>query len=157
MPAVPHREPPYRLARWVQRTLPWVAVSAAVAGMLITALSGVPERLPGIALSSTPLFLVERGGAVVASLIVVTGLVGRTLGRELPTGFSATTGSLTYTEKVESAASSSDTIAADLIARLDEQEEVLAEQGERLEELAQRTVAIAALVTSKQPSDPPGR
>ncbi len=51
MPTAPHREPPYRLARWVQRTLPWVAVSAAVAGILITALSGIPERLPGIALS----------------------------------------------------------------------------------------------------------
>ena len=101
--------------------------------------------------------LVERGGAVVAALIVVTGLVGRTLRRELPTGFSATTGSLTYTEKVEAAASSSDTIAAGLIARLDKHDAALAEQEEKLDDLAQRTVAIAAEEEPKQPPDPPGR
>lgn len=53
-----------------------------MAGVLITALSDVPARLPGIALDSTPLFLVERGVAVVAALIVVTALVGRTLNRQ---------------------------------------------------------------------------
>jgi hypothetical protein len=124
-----------------------------LAGVLVTACSAVPPRLPGIALDSTPLFLVERGGAVVAALIVVTGLVGRTLKGELPTGFSTGTGSLTYTE----AASSSDTIAAGLIERLDEQDAVLAGQEERLDELTQRTVAIAAEEEPKQPPDPPGR
>jgi hypothetical protein len=128
-----------------------------LAGVLVTAFSAVPARLPGIALDATPLFLVERGGAVVAALIVVTGLVGRTLRRELPTGFSATTGSLTYTEKVEAAASSSDTIAAGLIARLDKHDAALAEQEEKLDDLAQRTVAIAAEEEPKQPPDPPGR
>jgi hypothetical protein len=128
-----------------------------LAGVLVTACSAVPARLPGIALYSTPLFLVERGGAVVASLIVVTGLVGRTLRRELPTGFSATTGSLTYTEKMEAAASSSDTAAAVVKARLDEHDADLSRQRERVDELAQGIAAIAALVTSKQPPDPPGR
>ena len=97
--------------------------------------------------------LVERGGAVVAALIVVTGLVGRTLKGELPTGFSTGTGSLTYTE----AASSSDTIAAGLIERLDEQDAVLAGQEERLDELTQRTVAIAAEEEPQQPPEEPGR
>jgi hypothetical protein len=127
-----------------------------LAGVLVTAFSGVPLRLPGIALDSTPLFLVERGGAVVASLIVVTGLVGRTLKRELPTGFSPATGSLTYTEKVEEAASSSDTIAAGLITRLDKQDAALARQWERVDELAQGIAAITVVEQSKQPPDPPG-
>ncbi len=93
---------------------------------------------------------------VVASLIVVTGLVGRTLRRELPTGFSPATGSLTYTEKVQEAASSSDTIAAGLIARLDKQDADLFRQSERLDELAETVAAVVAVVGSKQPTDPPG-
>ena len=123
----------------------------------LAACSAVPPRLPGIALDSTPLFLVERGGAVVASLIVVTGLVGRTLKRELPTGFSPATGSLTYTEKMEDAASSSDTAAAVLKARLDKQDADLLRQGERLDELAEGIAAIAAAEKSKQSPNPPGR
>lgn len=153
----PHRATPPGLARGVDRGLPWAAAVSVLAGVLVTAFSAVPARLPGIALDSTPLFLVERGGAVVASLIVVTGLVGRTLKGELPTGFSTGTGSLTYTEKVQEAASSSDTIAAGLIVRLDEHDAVLAEQEERLDELVEGIAAIAALVTSKQPPEPPGR
>jgi len=149
----PHRATLPGLARGVDRGLPWAAAVSVLAGVLVTACSAVPARLPGIALDSTPLFLVERGGAVVAALIVVTGLVGRTLRRELPTGFSATTGSLTYTE----AASSSDTIAAGLIARLDKHDAALAEQEEKLDDLAQRTVAIAAEEEPQQPPNPPGR
>jgi hypothetical protein len=153
MSSPPHRATPPGLARGVDRGLPWAAAVSVLAGVLVTACSAVPGRLPGIALDSTPLFLVERGGAVVAALIVVTGLVGRTLRRELPTGFSATTGSLTYTE----AASSSDTIAAGLIERLDEQDAALNGQVERLDELAEGIAAITALVKSKQPPDPPRR
>jgi hypothetical protein len=149
----PHRVTLPGLARGVDRGLPWAAAVSVLAGVLVTACSAVPARLPGIALDSTSLFLLERGGAVVAALIVVTGLVGRTLRRELPTGFSATTGSLTYTE----AASSSDMIAAGLIERLDKHDAALARQWERLDELAQGIVAIAAVEQSKQPSDPPGR
>ena len=150
----PHRATPPGLARGVDRGLPWAAAVWVLAGVLVTSFSAVPARLPGIALDSTPLFLLERGGAVVASLIVVTGLVGRTLKGELPTGFSTGTGALTY---AEAGASSSDTIAAGLIERLDEQDAVLAEQDERLDELTQRTVAIAAEEEPKQPPDPPGR
>jgi hypothetical protein len=149
----PHRRAFPGLARGVDRGLPWAAAVSVLAGVLVTAFSAVPARLPGIALDSTPLFLVERGGAVVAALIVVTGLVGRTLKGELPTGFSTGTGSLTYAE----AASSSDTIAAGLIERLDEQDAVLAEQDERLDELTQRTVAIAAEEEPQQPPEEPGR
>jgi hypothetical protein len=77
----PHREASLGLAGGIDRGLPWAAAVSVLAGVLVTAFSAVPARLPGIALDSTPLFLVERGGAVVASLIVVTGLVGRTLRR----------------------------------------------------------------------------
>lgn len=139
MPTAPHREPPYRLARWVQRTLPWVAVSAAVAGILITALSGIPERLPGIALSSTPLFLVERGGTVIAALIVVTTLVGRTLGRQLPTGLSTPTGSITYAQTLAEAASSPN---ATLEASLEEHETVLRRHGKEISELGEIVAAV---------------
>jgi hypothetical protein len=154
---LPHRATLPGLARGVDRGLPWAAAVWVLAGVLVTALSAVPARLPGIALDSTSLFLLERGGAVVAALIIVTGLVGRTLRRELPTGFSATTGSLTYTEKVEAAASSSDTIAADLIARLDKHDAALARQREKLDKLAEGIVAIAAEEEPKQPPNPPGR
>jgi hypothetical protein len=157
MAFLPHRAAPPGLARGVDRGLPWAATVSVLAGVLVTAFSAVPPRLPGIALDSTPLFLLERGGAVIASLIVVTGLVGRTLKRELPTGFSPATGSLTYTEKVQEAASSSDTIAAGLIARLDEQDTALARQRERLEELAEGIAVIAAAEKPKRPPDPPGR
>lgn len=153
----PHRATPPGFARGVDRGLPWAAAVSVLAGVLVTACSAVPPRLPGIALDSTPLFLVERGGAVVASLIVVTGLVGRTLKRELPTGLSPATGSLTYTEKVEDAASSSDTAAAVLKARLDKQDADLLRQGERLDELAEGIAAIAAAEKSKQSPNPPGR
>jgi len=154
----PHRATPPGLARGVDRGLPWAAAVSVLAGVLVTACSAVPARLPGIALDSTPLFLVERGGAVVAALIVVTGLVGRTLRRELPTGFSATTGSLTYTEKVEEAASSSDTAAAVLEARLDKQDaglSLLREQVGELTNTVDAVVAVVAVVGSKQPTDPP--
>lgn len=67
------------------------------------------------------------------------------------------TGSLTYTEKVQEAASSSDTITAGLIARLDKHDAALAQQEEKLDELAQRTVAIAAEEEPQQPPNPPGR
>jgi hypothetical protein len=81
-----HRYAPHGLIRRVDRTLPFLAATSVLAGVAITALSSIPVRLPGIALDSTALFLLERGGAVVATLIVVTTLIGRTLNRELPTG-----------------------------------------------------------------------
>ena len=49
-------------------------------------------------------------------------LLGRTLNRELPIGFSATTGSVTYAATVADATMSSETAAADLQTRLDEQD-----------------------------------
>jgi hypothetical protein len=47
-----------------------------LAGVAITAFSAVPTHLPGIALDSPSLFLVERGTAAVATLVIVTGLIG---------------------------------------------------------------------------------
>jgi len=116
-----HREARHGLAGRVDRILPFLAGASALAAVLITALSGVPVRLPGIALDSTPLFLVERGGAVVAALIIVTALLGRTLNRELPIGFSTPTGSLTYAKTAADATTSSDMAVADLVKRLDKQ------------------------------------
>jgi hypothetical protein len=156
------REPPPPLARRVDRALPFFAGTAAVAGVLITALSGVPARLPGIALDSTPLFLVERGAAVVAALIVVTGLVARTLKRELPIGFPMATGLLTYAETVEDATSSSDTAVAELETRLDKQKAELSGLNETVDRLVDsaaetRTVIakISAVVLPEQGRNPP--
>jgi hypothetical protein len=125
--------------------------------VLITAFSDVPVHLPGIALDSTPLFLVERGGAVVAALIVVTGLVGRTLKQELPTGFSPATGSVTYAEEVKEAASSSDEAATALKARLDEQDADLSGHKAYTEKLAEVLEdAIADIEGLKKPPNQPG-
>jgi hypothetical protein len=154
MPVAPHREPPYHLARWVQRTLPWVAVSATVAGVLITTLSGVPERLPGHALSSTPLFLVERGATVIAALIVVTTLVGRTLGRQLPTGLSTPTGSITYAQTLAEAASSPN---ATLEASLEEHEIVLRRHDKKITELGDLVATLLATESSPKREEPADR
>jgi hypothetical protein len=105
----------------VDRALPWVAGAATVAGVLITALSGVPARLPGIALDSSALFVAERGVAVIAVLIAAVTLVGRTLKRELPTGFSATTGSVMYAATIAEATTSSEAAAAELVEDLAKQ------------------------------------
>lgn len=149
---------PHGLARGVDRSLPWIAGGSALAGVLVTALSDVPAHLPGIALDSSALFLVERGGAVVAALIVATGLVGRTLKRELPTGFSPATGSLTYSDKIVEAASASDAAAAALKARLDKQDADLARQSENIGKLARALDGLLAEVEKlRRPPDPPAR
>lgn len=142
-----------RLAGVVDGSLPWVAGGATAAGILITSLSGVPAHLPGIALDSTPLFLVERGGAVVAALIVATGLVGRTLKRELPTGFSPATGAVTYSDKVKAAASASEAAASVLKRRLDRLE---ADAKEREEDAARLATALKGLTSEIDRKKAPG-
>jgi hypothetical protein len=115
----------YGLSRAVDRHLPWLAAASVLAGVAISASSPISTRLPGIALDSIPLFLVERGIAVLAALIIAVGLVGRTLKRELPSGFSPTTGAITYPDKTTDAASNSDAAAATLKARIDRHDETL--------------------------------
>lgn len=138
-----------RLAGLVDGSLPWVAGGATAAGILITSLSGVPAHLPGIALDSTPLFLVERGSAVVAALIVATGLVGRTLKRELPTGFSPATGAVTYPDKVKAAASASDAAAKALNKRLDKLEADAEEQKAETATLVRTLKGVTAEIQDK--------
>ena len=147
---------PGSLARAVDWSLPWVAAGSVLAGVLITAFSGVPAKLPGIALSSTPLFLVERAGAVVAAVIIITGLLGRTLKRELPTAFSPTTGGITYPDKIVAAASASDAAAAALKARLDKQDDELSRQKENIGKLAEALDgAVGELEKLRHPTDGP--
>jgi len=138
-----------RLSRMVDGSLPWVAGGATTAGILITSLSGVPAHLPGIALDSTSLFLVERGGAVVAALIVATGLVGRTLKRELPTGFSPATGAVTYPDKVKAAASASDAAAKALSKRLNKLETDAEEQKAETATLVRTLKGVTAEIKRK--------
>jgi hypothetical protein len=123
---------------------------AVVAGVLVTTLSDRTPHLPGIALESKSLFLIERGGAVVVVLIVIVGLVARTLNRELPTGFSATTGSVTYADKVENATASSDEALAELKARLDELSANELTQDEIISALSDAVDKIVAAVQSEQ-------
>lgn len=124
---MPEQATPQTLTRHVDRTLPWVAGASAIAGVLITALSSLPAHLPGIALDSPALFVVERGGAAIAVVIALTTLLARTLKRELPIGFSPTTGSVTYATTVESAAHSSDAAVARLVAHESEQDSEIAD------------------------------
>jgi hypothetical protein len=135
-----------------------VAGSSLLAGVLITALSGVPGRLPGIALDSTALFLIERGGVVIAALIVLATLVGRTLNRELPTGFATPAGSVTYAETVENAVTGTETAAARLAARLNEHDAELLKHEEEVTALGRALSALtAAEKPPNSPSDTPGR
>jgi hypothetical protein len=108
----------------------------------------VPKSLPGVALNSTALFHVERAGAVVVGLIILFALLGRTLKGELPTGFSASTGSVTYTEKVKQSASASEIAATALQARVNAQQEALASQRDDIDKLAQ---ALDGLVRAGRP------
>jgi hypothetical protein len=146
----------------VDRTLPWVAGGSVLAGVLITALSRVPVRLPGIAFDSAGLFVAERGVAVMAVLTVGITLAGRTLNRELPIGFSTPAGSVTYAEKVEEVTTSSDTTVTELGERLNEQNAELSGLREGVDQLRQtdRQLAFAvaelrAIVQSTPPDDPP--
>jgi hypothetical protein len=141
----------------IDRGLPWLIGLAAIAMVLVTVLSGRTPHLPGIALESKPLFLIERGGAALMVLIVIVTVLSRGLKGELPTGFSALGSSVRYAETVAEATKSSENAAAELVERLDKHDAALAEQDERLDDLAQRIVAIPALVSFKQPPDPPGR
>lgn len=158
---MPRRATPQTPTRDVDRILPWVAGASAIAGVLITALAGLPARLPGIALDSPALFVVERGGAAIAVVIAVTTLLARTLKRELPIAFSPTTGSVSYATTVEGAAHSSDAVVARLIERESKQDAELADlqdavvqlQG-MIDRLAHATAEMPAIARS-EPRNPP--
>jgi hypothetical protein len=139
----------------VDKTLPWVAVAWVIGATLITVLARVPTRLPAIAMSSTFVFLLERGFVVLALFVGATTIVSRGLKSELPRALSTLIGPLEYAQRVAEATTSSEDAAAHLKARLDEHDAVLARQEEKLDELTEGFTALAALVKSKQPPDPP--
>ena len=132
-----------------------MAGASALTGVLATVLAGVPGHLPGIALESPFVFLLKRGVAVIALLVVAVTLLGRTLNHELPIGFSPTTGSVTYAATVEAAAGSSDTAVAKLVARLDEQDTELFEQREEIIALKETVAALSAVEQSALPPNLP--
>jgi predicted membrane chloride channel (bestrophin family) len=125
--------------------------------VLVTVLSGRTSHLPGIALESRPLLLIERGVAVLAALVVAITLVARTFKRELPTGLSTAIASVKYAETVEAAASSTDATMAELKARLDEQDAKELMQDQKLTTLTNLLAAIAAVVRADERPNPPGR
>jgi CII-binding regulator of phage lambda lysogenization HflD len=116
---------------------------------------GRTPHLPGIALESEPLFLVERGVALLAALVVGITLVARTFKRQLPKGLSTIAGSLMYAETVEAAARSSDTAAADLVERLDEQDRQLTHLNATVNGLVDSLAEIRTVVLSDLPPTPP--
>lgn len=141
----------------VDRSLPWVVVAWAIGAVLLTALSGVPAKLPGIALHSTGIFLLERGVVVLGLFVAATTIMGRGLKRELPRGLSTALASVTYAETVAEATTSSEAAVAELEERLDKQDAELSAQGETLTGLGDIVAALARKDKSKQPADPPER
>lgn len=87
---------------------------------------------------------------MVAALIVAVGLVGRTLKRELPTGFSPATGAVTYSGKVKAAASASQAAAKALKKRLDQLEADAKERRSDTVRLARALNALAADIEGKK-------
>jgi hypothetical protein len=145
-----HRELSHGLIRRVDRALPWAAAASVLTGVLATSLAGAPAHLSGIALQSTFVFLLERGVVVIALLLIATTLLARTLEGELPTGFSATTGSVTYAASVVDAASSSETATTELAKGLAEQGAELSEQRKELAKLSETVDAIDVIVRSRR-------
>jgi hypothetical protein len=141
----------------IDRGLPWLIVLAAIAMVLATVLSGRTPHLPGIAIESKPLFLIERAGAVLIVLIVIVTVLSRGLKGELPTAFSALGSSLRYAETVAEATTSSEDAAARFETRLDDQDAILAGLTESVNDLVINVDAIVAVEDSKQPPNPPRR
>lgn len=89
---------------------------------------------------------------MVAALIVATGLVGRTLKRELPTGFSPATGAVTYSDRVKAAASASEAAATALKRRVDKLEADAKERKEDTARLARALNGLAVEIERKTAS-----
>ncbi|MGA9316053.1 MAG: hypothetical protein WBV77_15660 [Solirubrobacteraceae bacterium] len=123
--------------------------------VLVTALSGRTPHLPGIALESKPLFLIERAGAVLIVLILIVTVLSRGLKGELPTGFSALGSSVRYAETVAEATTSSEATAAELVASLNKQNAELSLQREQLIALGATVEELLATAPPKRSSTPP--
>jgi hypothetical protein len=139
----------------IDRSLPWLIVLATVVAVLAAALAQRTPHLPGIALESRPLFLIERATTGVIALILLVTLVTRGLKGDLPTGFSTAAGAIKYAETVEAATTSSDATAAELAEELAEERSELAALNTTVDRLANSVAEIRAVVLPELPQDPP--
>jgi hypothetical protein len=137
-----------------ERTLALAAAAAFLAALAITAASGVPRPLPGIALGSVALFYIERGVAAFAALVVAVSLLTRGLRGELPSQVSTT--GLTYSESLERAVSSSDEALAALAARVGRLDDDLKKRDEVLRLLADQVVVLTAQIERGEAAGPEG-
>jgi hypothetical protein len=122
--------------------VPFAAVVAFVAAVLITMISDVSRPLPGIALGSEPLLYVERGAAAVGIIVIATSLLGRGLRGELPSQVSTT--GVSYPERLERAVGSSDVAITRLASRVDRLDQDLRKRDEILRLLASHVLDLSA-------------
>jgi hypothetical protein len=128
--------------------IPFMSLGAFAAALALTLLSGVPRPLPGIALGSEPLFLIERGVAALAALVIATSLLARGLKGELPSQVSTT--GLTYPESLERAVTSSDAAITALSLRVDQLDQDLRKRDEVARLLAAQVLDLSETIKQKK-------
>jgi hypothetical protein len=128
--------------------IPLISLGAFAAALALTLLSGVPRPLPGIALGSEPLFLIERGVAALAALVIATSLVARGLKGELPSQVSTT--GLTYPESLERAVTSSDAAISALSLRVDQLDQDLRKRDEVARLLAAQVLDLGETIKPRK-------
>jgi hypothetical protein len=128
--------------------IPLISLGAFAAALALTLLSGVPRPLPGIALGSEPLFLIERGAAALAALVIATSLLARGLKGELPSQVSTT--GLTYPESLERAVTSSDAAISALSLRVDQLDQDLRKRDEVARLLAAQVLDLSETINQRK-------
>jgi hypothetical protein len=128
--------------------IPLISLGAFAAALALTLLSGVPRPLPGIALGSEPLFLIERGVAALAALVIATSLLARGLKGELPSQVSTT--GLTYPESLERAVTSSDAAISALSLRVDQLDQDLRKRDEVARLLAAQVLDLSETIKPRK-------
>lgn len=130
-----------RPAKPTKKVVPFAALGAFAAAVLISAISNVPQLLPGIALGSEPLFYIERGVAAFGILVIATSFLARGLRGELPSQVSTT--GVTYPERLERAVGSSDAAITMLASRVDKLDQDLKKRDEVLRLLASHVLDLS--------------
>lgn len=133
--------------------MPFAALAAFVVAVLISAISDVPQPLPGIALGSEPLFYIERGVAAFGILVIATSFLARGLRGELPSQVSTT--GVTYPERLERAVGSSDAAITMLASRVDKLDQDLKKRDEVLRLLASHVLDLNAEIERGKNADRP--
>jgi hypothetical protein len=123
--------------------------AGVLAAILISALSGTPDPLPGIALGSAPLFYFERAVAVMAATAVGTMLLVRGLKSETPSQASPT--GLGYPAKVQEAVEGSGAVLDKLTSRVDKLDVDLAKHEEALKLLHEAVKLLSEPASEKKP------